>query len=139
MTLEDYGWGEGGEHFSWFGDADYYYSTKGLGGEWRSPDAPLRPDLPRPYVIGSAMGSLGYALGPDVRILDTLGLADAFTSHLATTSEPVGALHRTGWRAMRSRCPPRGWLPGPAGGGAVRRRGPAASGSVRPADPGDRG
>ena len=29
--------------------------------------------------------------------------------------------------------------PRPAGGGAVRRRGPAASGSVRPADPGHRG
>ena len=40
VTLEDYGWGEGGERFSGFGDADYHYSTKGLGGEWKSPDAP---------------------------------------------------------------------------------------------------
>ena len=35
VTLEDYGWGEGGEQFSWFGDADYYYSSRtGLDGEW---------------------------------------------------------------------------------------------------------
>ncbi len=113
VTLEDYGWGEGGEQFSWFGDADYYYSTKGLGGGvWKSPDAPLRPDLPRPYVIGRAMGSLGYALGPDSRILDTLGLADAFTSHLATTSEPVGALTplTTHWVAGHEKPLPTPWL-----------------------------
>jgi arabinofuranosyltransferase len=113
VTLEDYGWGEGGEQFSWFGDADYYYSTKGLGGGvWKSPDAPLRPDLPRPYVIGRAMGSLGYALGPDIRILDTLGLADAFTSHLATTSEPVGALTplTTHWVAGHEKPLPTPWL-----------------------------
>jgi arabinofuranosyltransferase len=109
VTLEDWGWGEGGEQFSGFGDAEYYYSTQGLGGEWRSPDAPLRPDLPRPYVIDSAMGALGYALGPDVHILDTLGLADAFTSHLATTSEPLGAL-TPHWLAGHEKPLPNPWL-----------------------------
>jgi arabinofuranosyltransferase len=109
VTLEDYGWGEAGENFSWFGDADYYYSTKSLGAEWRSPDAPLRPDLPRPYVIGSAMGDLGYALDPDVRILDTLGLADALTAHLAPTSAPVNGTLRH-WLAGHEKPLPSPWV-----------------------------
>jgi arabinofuranosyltransferase len=109
VTIEDHGWGESGESFSWFGDADYYYSTKGVGAEWRSPDAPLRPGLPRPYVVASAMGALGYTLGPDVRILDTLALADAFASHLAATAAPVdGTL--PSWMAGHEKPLPPPWV-----------------------------
>ncbi len=110
VTLEDYGWGEGGEKFAWFGDADYYYSTQGLGGGWRSRGAPLRPDLPRPYVIASAIGASGYALGPDVRILDTLGLADAFTAHLASTSAPVNGALGLLWLAGHEKPLPTPWV-----------------------------
>ncbi|HEY5699466.1 MAG TPA: hypothetical protein VIT01_18320 [Acidimicrobiales bacterium] len=112
VTRDDYGWGEGGENYSWFGDDDYYYSyfaTQGRVRRWRSPDALLRPDLPRPYVIGTAMGSLGYAIDPDVRILDTLGLADAFTAHLAPTSAPVNGTIRH-WLAGHEKPLPTPWV-----------------------------
>ena len=55
------------------------------------------------------MGSLGYALDPDVRILDTLGLADAFTSHLAPTSAPVKGRTRH-WLAGHEKPLPTPWL-----------------------------
>ncbi len=127
VTLEDYGWGEGGEHFSWFGDADYYYSTsppRAWVRGWRSPDALLRPDLPRPYVIGSAMGSPGLRARPGCPHPRHLGPGRRF--HLAP-GDDLGARHGFAHAALaggpREAAPhPVAGCPCPAGGSAVRRR-----------------
>lgn len=46
----------------------------------------LRPagDVEPPVVAATAIGLLGYGLGPDVRVIDVLGLSDPFGSHLET-------------------------------------------------------
>ncbi len=45
-------------------------------------DEPRRPGLPRTVVASFGVGIGSDALGPDVYVLDMLGLGDAFTSHL---------------------------------------------------------
>jgi arabinofuranosyltransferase len=40
------------------------------------------PGLDLPLVVSGGIGALGYALGPDVSILDVNGLADPLTAHL---------------------------------------------------------
>jgi arabinofuranosyltransferase len=75
VTLEDHGWQEGGNARSWFADHDVYFGTTPV-------DAELRDDVPSPAVASFGVGIGSYALGPDVYVLDMLGLGDAFTSHL---------------------------------------------------------
>ena len=57
-----------------------------------------------------AVGALGYTLGPDVRILDTLGLADAFSPRTwRRPREPLGAL-APHWLAGHEKPLPTPWL-----------------------------
>lgn len=74
VTLDDFGWQEGGRGRTWFqGDGVYFLTTK----------LPAEPvDGRRVEVASYALGILGYAMGPDVYVLDLLGLGDGFTSHL---------------------------------------------------------
>jgi len=44
---------------------------------------PFAAGVPLPTVVTGAIGALGYALGPDVNILDVNGLGDPPTAHLA--------------------------------------------------------
>ena len=75
VTVEDFGWQPGGPNRAWFtGDGAYFNNTR----------LAAAPD-PRHGDAAVAMFGLGigsYALPDDVYILDLLGLADPFTSHL---------------------------------------------------------
>ena len=74
VTIDDFGWGQGQPARAWFGGEGLYYNQLRLRGV---------PSDGREAVVASyGIGLSGYALGPDVYVLDMLGLADPFTSHL---------------------------------------------------------
>ena len=77
VTLDDFGWGEGGGARAFYTGPGVYYIDS------RLDVAPL--DGRESEVAVSGIGVAGYALGPDVYILDMLGLGDALTSHLELT------------------------------------------------------
>jgi arabinofuranosyltransferase len=74
VTLEDYQWHEGGPRRAWFEDEGVYYTTTRLDAE--------TVDGREAEVASYGLGVIGYSLGPDVYVLDLLGLGDPFTSHL---------------------------------------------------------
>lgn len=74
VTIDDYGWGDGGSRRAWIeGDGTYFLQRR----------LPYDPPPGREVVVAdNGVGVLSYALGPDVYVLDLLGLADPFTAHL---------------------------------------------------------
>lgn len=101
VTVEDYHWGD--ERIEAFRSGVFYQAE------------PLdaRPPGDRQMVVAAyGIGVVGYALGPDAYVLDLLGLADPFTSHLK--------LERRGYPAHEKPLPPP-WIVarGTAPGGAV--------------------
>ncbi|MGH9012336.1 MAG: hypothetical protein ACRDZ1_00090 [Acidimicrobiia bacterium] len=81
VTVEDFGWGRGQAFSAWFtGDGLYYRQSR----------LPVPPADGRQTVVGAdGVGLPSYALGPDVYVLDLLGLADPFTSHLVLTERAI--------------------------------------------------
>ncbi|MDQ3147564.1 MAG: hypothetical protein M3R01_11655 [Actinomycetota bacterium] len=74
VTLSDHGWGSGSPNVERYRAPGVRYHDVTLAAE---------PSGGRRSVLGYfGIGVAGYALGPDVYLLDLLGLADAFTSHL---------------------------------------------------------
>jgi arabinofuranosyltransferase len=45
-------------------------------------DVQVRRDVPLPAILTYAIGATGYLVGPDVHVIDRLGLGDVFTAHL---------------------------------------------------------
>jgi arabinofuranosyltransferase len=74
VTLADFGWEPGGPQRAWFDGAGVYYTTTKLDAE--------TVDGRDAEVASYGLGVIGYSLGPDVYVLDLLGLGDPFTSHL---------------------------------------------------------
>jgi len=74
IGIEDYESMIGGLPPSWIDGPGAYVKAAPL-------DDPS-PTLPETTVASYGVGSIGYALGPDVYLLDKLGLGDSFTSHL---------------------------------------------------------
>jgi arabinofuranosyltransferase len=78
VTTDDLGWERGQRQRAWFtGDGVYFAPTR--------LDALPPPGAPHAEVATYGVGIGSYALGPDVYVLDLLGLGDAFTSHLKLT------------------------------------------------------
>lgn len=82
VTLDDFGWGEGGEELAWFDGPGYYYEQNR---SYVRLDLGLRDDLPDSLGALHAVGIAGYAVGPDFFVFDTLGLGDVLTSHFEAT------------------------------------------------------
>lgn len=78
VTAEDHGWGRDGPSMAGF-DGRGYHHERGL--QLRAADPPLADDLPLPFASLYAIGVAGYSLGPDVHVLDLMGLADPLTAH----------------------------------------------------------
>ncbi|HUF83051.1 MAG TPA: hypothetical protein VMQ81_00515, partial [Acidimicrobiia bacterium] len=74
VTLADFGWEPGGPQRTWFDGSGVYYTTTKLDAE--------TVDGRDAEVASYGLGVIGYSLGPDVYVLDLLGLGDPFTSHL---------------------------------------------------------
>jgi arabinofuranosyltransferase len=83
VTTDDLGWDAGGPARAWYREPGYYYLSEAAGG-MTSSDLELAPGVRVPVVSTSAIGVLGYALGPSVHIYDTLGLADPLAARLDT-------------------------------------------------------
>ncbi len=84
VTLADAGWGRGNKVIALLAGRAVFINKTGFG----APDVerinpPVAAGVPLPTVVMGAIGALGYALGPDVSILDLNGLADPLTAHLA--------------------------------------------------------
>jgi arabinofuranosyltransferase len=80
MTYEDYGFRQRGADQPWIDGAGLYVAHEGGGGGGER----TRIDLEHPDEIVVAtypLGAVGYALGPEVRVVDLYGLADPLTGH----------------------------------------------------------
>jgi arabinofuranosyltransferase len=75
VTVADYGWQPGGPNRAWFTGPGVYFGTKKI-------DQPEHAGLPSTVVASYGVGIDSYALGPNVFVLDMLGLGDSFTAHL---------------------------------------------------------
>jgi arabinofuranosyltransferase len=74
VTVDDYGWGADGRARAWFTGDGAYFDRRRL---------PYEPAAGRRAIVAHyGVGIASYALGHDVYVLDLLGLADPFTSHL---------------------------------------------------------
>jgi arabinofuranosyltransferase len=75
VTVEDFGWQRGGPGRAWFTGPGVYYGTEKI-------DQPKHAGLPSSVVASYGVGIDSYALGPNVYVLDMLGLGDSLTAHL---------------------------------------------------------
>jgi arabinofuranosyltransferase len=73
VTVADFGLAPGQPGRAWFTGDGVYFANRKL---------PVPPIHPKPYVASYGVGVTSYALGPDVDVVDLLGLADPFTAHL---------------------------------------------------------
>jgi arabinofuranosyltransferase len=76
VTLDSIGWQPGGPARAWFTGHGLFYRP--------GPPLPyaLAPGVPDPEVASWGAGVASYSFGPNVQIIDMLGLSDPFTAHL---------------------------------------------------------
>lgn len=74
VTTDDLGWGDGGGARAWFTGEGLYFVPERLAADPR----PGRD----PTVASFGVGVVAYALGPDVYVLDVLGLGEPVAAHL---------------------------------------------------------
>jgi arabinofuranosyltransferase len=82
VTLADSGWEPGAERRERFDGRGVFVVATGFGTQPTVRIDDPAPGLRLPLVVSGGIGALGYALGPDVSILDINGLADPLTGHL---------------------------------------------------------
>jgi arabinofuranosyltransferase len=75
VSIEDFEWDPGGRNREWYTGEGAYFGRARL-------DAAPNPEQGDTVVATFGLGISGYALPDDVYVLDLLGLADVFTSHL---------------------------------------------------------
>jgi arabinofuranosyltransferase len=73
VTLQDFGWRPGDKNLRWFTGPGLYVGSR------RIMAIPKRGS--RPTVVSFGIGIGSYALGPDVDVLDVLGLAEPIAAH----------------------------------------------------------
>lgn len=86
VTVDDYGWGEGGPWRNWYHGPGYYYEGGLL--KFVRAEIPLRSDVHVPVGAFFGVGVASYGSGTDFHVLDLMGLADSFTAHLESTTVP---------------------------------------------------
>ena len=85
VTTDDAGWGEDAPRRAWYEGPALYVQPNLL--SVARADVEVRSDLELPLGVFSAVGVVSYAMGPDFRVLDILGLADPLAAHLDPTPE----------------------------------------------------
>jgi arabinofuranosyltransferase len=102
VTLKDYGWQPGGPLRAWYTGPGVYFGTKKI-------DQPEHAGLPPSVVASYGVGIDSYALGPNVYVLDMLGLGDSLTAHLKLAHRGSAPGHEkplpTPWVAARMLAP----------------------------------
>jgi arabinofuranosyltransferase len=84
VTLADFGFETVGTRSGWY-EGPAVYQSDAFSISTRRLDLEPRPSLPLPTVAAGGIGRLSYAIGPDFRVRDTLGLADVLASHMEAT------------------------------------------------------
>jgi arabinofuranosyltransferase len=85
VTVDDFGWGADGPYRRWYTGRAFYIQARAFDPNYRRLNVPLKEDVSVPAVALLGIGVAGYALGPDFEVVDLLGLADPFASHLVST------------------------------------------------------
>ena len=80
MTYQDYGFRQRGPDQPWIDGSGLYIADPAGGGSGEQTGIDLE-DPDEIVVATYPLGAVGYALGPDVRVVDTYGLADPLTGH----------------------------------------------------------
>jgi arabinofuranosyltransferase len=91
VTVDDFGWAAKGPYRRWYNGPAYYVQARAFDPNYRPLDLPLKGDVAIPAVALLGIGVAGYALGPDVDVMDVYGLADPFTSHFISTPSLTSA------------------------------------------------
>ena len=106
VTVDDYGWGDDSPVRTWFAGPPAYHYEAGI---LRYPpaDLPLDEELPLPFGTFWGVGVSAYSVGTDFHVLDQMGLADPFTSHLEATPPLPGRPPRYPGHEKPLPCP---WL-----------------------------
>lgn len=73
VTLNDFGWQRDGPKLRWFTGNGVYVGDRKI--------AAVRRGGSRPIVVSFGIGISSYSLGPDVDVLDVLGLAEPIAAH----------------------------------------------------------
>ena len=79
LTYQDHGFRQRGPDQPWINGPGLYVAHLVGGGGDRTPLELIDPD--EIAVATYSLGAVGYALGPDVRVVDMWGLADPLTGH----------------------------------------------------------
>lgn len=91
VTIEDLGFGEGGRNVAWFEGGDLYVDTNPFDrSKVTRVTFEVSDDLDTPAITASAIGVVAYALGTEVHVVDTLGLAHPIGSHYEPRPERDG-------------------------------------------------
>lgn len=90
VTLDDFGWGTGGPRRQWYVGPAYYHS-EAFAFPRRAELEQVRPSVRLPVVSVGGIGIISYAIGPELHVIDTWGLANTLASHMiaAPTSSDV--------------------------------------------------
>jgi len=80
VTIDDYGWGDGGPSRRWYSGPGFYRQVSLLW--YERVDVVLEPEVALPLAALTGVGIPSYAMGPDFHVLDVFGLADPLTAHL---------------------------------------------------------
>lgn len=85
FTSDDLGWGPDGERRRWFVGAEMY-RTEGFA--FYRVDADVRDEIPLPALATGAVGIVSFAFGPELHVIDTLGLGHVLTARLDVSESP---------------------------------------------------
>jgi arabinofuranosyltransferase len=85
VTTDDFGWGRDGPRKAWYEGPAFYIQPRML--QFQRADVEVRRDLELPVGAFGGVGIASYAIGPELHVLDVLGLADTLTAHLDNTPD----------------------------------------------------
>jgi arabinofuranosyltransferase len=91
VTIDDFGLGEGGPSRRWYVGPAYYYSH-GLAPPRRVELNSVRPSLHLPVAALGGIGGTSYAIGPELQVIDTNGLASTLAAHMIAVPPPSDAI-----------------------------------------------
>jgi len=91
VTLDDFGWGPDGPRRQWYEGPGYYF-TEGFTSPRLIDLDRVRPSVSLPVASLGGIGLPSYAIGPELTVIDTLGLANTLASHMERQPLPPDAI-----------------------------------------------
>ncbi len=91
VTTDDFGWTDHSARRAVFA-GDYTFQTSII--SYASADIDLASGTPTPIAVLGGIGIVSYAIGPELHVLDYLGLADPYAGHLEKEQQQFSMLKR---------------------------------------------